>query len=133
MRGNFGYPARHYKLRRAANGRFWRGLAFFVGATPHLMGEHIISIKSHAQCTATDSQFDHQERGTGGLGPLGGLLPRQFANSADSIATQSYLAVQRRHCCAMDATSGYYEHFLIRDWTRFQRMHPDCSNEEPIK
>jgi capsular polysaccharide transport system permease protein len=82
---------------------------------------------------ATDSQFlIIQNEGTGGLGPLGGLLPTQFANSADSIATQSYLQ-SKDAMLRLDRDVGFMKHFSNPEIDPIQRMNPDASNEEAYK
>ncbi|MGY9039695.1 MAG: capsule biosynthesis protein, partial [Rhodobacterales bacterium] len=106
-------------------------LAFFVGL-PTLMGGYYF-YKIATPMYATDSQFlIIQNEGTGGLGPLGGLLPTQFANSADSIATQSYLQ-SKDAMLRLDRDVGFMQHFSDPEIDPIQRMHPDASNEEAYK
>ncbi len=106
-------------------------LAFFVGL-PTVMGGYYF-YKIATPMYATDSQFlIIQNEGTGGLGPLGGLLPTQFANSADSIATQSYLQ-SKDAMLRLDRDVGFMKHFSNPEIDPIQRMNPDASNEEAYK
>jgi len=106
-------------------------LAFFVGLPTIMGGYYFYNIATPMY--ATDSQFlIIQNEGTGGLGPLGGLLPTQFANSADSIATQSYLQ-SKDAMLRLDRDVGFMKHFSDPAIDPIQRMNPDASNEEAYK
>jgi capsular polysaccharide transport system permease protein len=103
-------------------------LAFFV-ALPTIMGGYYF-YKIATPMYATDSQFlIIQNEGQGGLGPLGGLLPTQFANSADSIATQSYLQ-SKDAMLRLNADVGFVSHFSDPNIDPLQRLDPEASNEE---
>jgi capsular polysaccharide transport system permease protein len=106
-------------------------LLFFVGL-PTIMGGYYF-YKIATPMYATESQFlIIQNEGSGGLGPLGGLLPTQFANSADSIATQSYLQ-SKDAMLRLDRDVGFVSHFSQPDIDPIQRMDPEASNEEAYK
>ncbi|MFT7134914.1 capsule biosynthesis protein [Sulfitobacter sp.] len=106
-------------------------LMFFVGL-PTIMGGYYF-YKVATPMYATESQFlIIQNEGGGGLGPLGGLLPTQFANSADSIATQSYLQ-SKDAMLRLDKDVGFVSHFSQGNIDPIQRMDPDASNEEAYK
>jgi capsular polysaccharide transport system permease protein len=106
-------------------------LLFFVGLPTIMGGYYFYNIATPMY--ATDSQFlIIQNEGGGGLGPLGSLLPTQFANSADSIATQSYLQ-SKDAMLRLDKDVGFISHFSQPDIDPIQRMNPDASNEEAYK
>ncbi len=106
-------------------------LLFFVGL-PTIMGGYYF-YKIATPMYATESQFlIIQNEGSGGLGPLGGLLPTQFANSADSIATQSYLQ-SKDAMLRLDRDVGFVLHFSQPNIDPIQRMDPEASNEEAYK
>lgn len=106
-------------------------LLFFVGLPTIMGGYYFYNIATPMY--ATDSQFlIIQNEGSGGLGPLGGLLPTQFANSADSIATQSYLQ-SKDAMLRLDKDVGFVSHFSQPGIDPIQRMDPDASNEEAYK
>jgi len=106
-------------------------LLFFVGLPTIMGGYYFHNIATPMY--ATDSQFlIIQNEGGGGLGPLGGLLPTQFANSADSIATQSYLQ-SKDAMLRLDKDVGFIAHFSQPNIDPIQRMDPDASNEEAYK
>lgn len=106
-------------------------LLFFVGLPTIMGGYYFYNIATPMY--ATDSQFlIIQNEGGGGLGPLGGLLPTQFANSADSIATQSYLQ-SKDAMLRLDKDVGFIDHFSQPGIDPIQRMDPDASNEEAYK
>jgi capsular polysaccharide transport system permease protein len=119
------------KRRRRKMGLLMVRLAFFVGLPTIMGGYYFYNIATPMY--ATDSQFlIIQNEGTGGLGPLGGLLPTQFANSADSIATQSYLQ-SKDAMLRLDRDVGFMKHFSDPAIDPIQRMNPDASNEEAYK
>ncbi len=106
-------------------------LAFFVGLPTVMGGYYFYNIATPMY--ATDSQFlIIQNEGQGGLGPLGGLLPTQFANSADSIATQSYLQ-SKDAMLRLNADVGFVDHFSDPEIDPLQRLDPEASNEEAYK
>jgi capsular polysaccharide transport system permease protein len=106
-------------------------LLFFVGLPTIMGGYYFYNIATPMY--ATDSQFlIIQNEGSGGHGPLGGLLPTQFANSADSIATQSYLQ-SKDAMLRLDKDVGFVSHFSQPGIDPIQRMDPDASNEEAYK
>ena len=119
------------KRRRRKMGLLMVRLAFFVGLPTIMGGYYFYNIATPMY--ATDSQFlIIQNEGTGGLGPLGGLLPTQFANSADSIATQSYLQ-SKDAMLRLDRDVGFMKHFSDPAIDPIQRMNPGASNEEAYK
>ncbi len=119
------------KRRRRKMGLLMVRLAFFVGLPTIMGGYYFYNIATPMY--ATDSQFlIIQNEGTGGLGPLGGVLPTQFANSADSIATQSYLQ-SKDAMLRLDRDVGFMKHFSDPAIDPIQRMNPDASNEEAYK
>jgi len=119
------------KRRRRKMALLMVRLAFFVGLPTIMGGYYFYNIATPMY--ATDSQFlIIQNEGTGGLGPLGGLLPTQFANSADSIATQSYLQ-SKDAMLRLDRDVGFMKHFSDPAIDPIQRMNPDASNEEAYK
>ena len=119
------------KRRRRKMGLLMVRLAFFVGLPTIMGGYYFYNIATPMY--ATDSQFlIIQNEGPGGLGPLGGLLPTQFANSADSIATQSYLQ-SKDAMLRLDRDVGFMKHFSDPAIDPIQRMNPDASNEEAYK
>lgn len=82
---------------------------------------------------ATQSQFlIIQNEGGGGSSPFGGLLPTQFANSADSIATQAYLQ-SKDAMLRLEADEGFKTHFSSSEIDGLQRMDPDATNEKAYK
>jgi capsular polysaccharide transport system permease protein len=82
---------------------------------------------------ATNSQFlIIQNEGGGGASPFGGLLPTQFANSADSIATQAYLQ-SKDAMLRLDQDAGFKKHFANGDIDAIQRLDSEPTNEEAYK
>lgn len=119
------------KRRRRKMGLLLVRLAFFVGLPTVMGGYYFHNIATPMY--ATDSQFlIIQNEGQGGLGPLGGLLPTQFANSADSIATQSYLQCKDA-MLRLDGDVGFIDHFSDPAIDPIQRLDPEDSNEEAYK
>ncbi len=119
------------KRRRRKMALLMVRLAFFVGLPTVMGGYYFNSIATPMY--ATDSQFlIIQNEGTGGLGPLGGLLPTQFANSADSIATQSYLQ-SKDAMLRLDKDVGFISHFSDPKIDPIQRLDVGASNEAAYK
>ncbi|HDZ82570.1 MAG TPA: capsule biosynthesis protein [Roseobacter sp.] len=119
------------KRRRRKMALLMVRLAFFVGLPTVMGGYYFNSIATPMY--ATDSQFlIIQNEGTGGLGPLGGLLPTQFANSADSIATQSYLQ-SKDAMLRLDKDVGFINHFSDPKIDPIQRLDTGASNEAAYK
>ena len=106
-------------------------LMFFVGLPTIMGGYYFYNVATPMY--ATESQFlIIQNEGGGGVGPLGGLLPTQFANSADSIATQSYLQ-SKDAMLRLNKDVGFVSHFSQDSIDPIQRLDPDASNEEAYK
>ena len=82
---------------------------------------------------ATNSQFlIIQSEGGGGASPFGGILPTQFANSADSIATQAYLQ-SKDAMLRLDRDKGFHDHFSASNIDAIQRLDSDATNEKAYK
>jgi capsular polysaccharide transport system permease protein len=82
---------------------------------------------------ATNSQFlIIQSEGGGGASPFGGILPTQFANSADSIATQAYLQ-SKDAMLKLDEDTGFKAHFSDPSIDVVQRLKENPTNEEAYK
>ncbi len=82
---------------------------------------------------ATESDFlIIQNEGSGGAGPLSSLLPTQFANSADSIAVQSFLQ-SKDAMLRLDTDQGFKGHFTQAWIDPIQRLNENPSNEEAYK
>ncbi|WP_439149113.1 capsule biosynthesis protein [Sulfitobacter sp.] len=119
------------KRRRRKIGLLMVRLMFFVGLPTIMGGYYFYNIATPMY--ATDSQFlIIQNEGSGGMGPLGGLLPTQFANSADSIATQSYLQ-SKDAMLRLDKDVGFVSHFADPEIDPIQRLDPEASNEVAYK
>ena len=119
------------RRRRRKLGLLLVRLAFFVMLPTFLAGYYFYKIATPMY--ATDSQFlIIQNEGSGGIGPLGGLLPTQFANSADSIATQSYLQ-SKDAMLRLDGDVGFKSHFTDPSIDAIQRMNEEPTNEEAYK
>ena len=119
------------KRRRRKMGLLMVRLLFFVGLPTIMGGYYFYNIATPMY--ATDSQFlIIQNEGSGGMGPLGGLLPTQFANSADSIATQSYLQ-SKDAMLRLDKDVGFVSHFSDPKIDPIQRLDPEASNEVAYK
>ena len=119
------------RRRRRKLGLLLVRLAFFVMLPTFLAGYYFYKIATPMY--ATESQFlIIQNEGSGGIGPLGGLLPTQFANSADSIATQSYLQ-SKDAMLRLDGDVGFKSHFTDPSIDAIQRMNEEPTNEEAYK
>ncbi len=119
------------RRRRKKMGLLIVRLAFFVMIPTFLAGYYFHKIATPMY--ATDSQFlIIQSEGGGGASPFGGMLPTQFANSADSIATQAYLQ-SKDAMLRLDADAGFKAHFTSQEIDPIQRLNPDPTNEEAYK
>jgi capsular polysaccharide transport system permease protein len=106
-------------------------LAFFVMLPTFAAGYYFYKIATPMY--ATDSQFlIIQNEGGGGSSPFGGLLPTQFANSADSIATQAYLQ-SKDAMLRLDEDAGFRTHFADPEIDPIQRLTENPTNEEAYK
>ena len=106
-------------------------LAFFVLLPTAMAGYYFY--KMATPMYATTSQFlIIQSEGGGGASPFGGLLPTQFANSADSIATQAYLQ-SKDAMLRLDADADFKSHFADPSIDPIQRLTADPTNEEAYK
>ncbi|UOA15482.1 capsule biosynthesis protein [Sulfitobacter dubius] len=106
-------------------------LAFFVMLPTFAAGYYFYKIATPMY--ATDSQFlIIQNEGGGGTSPFGGLLPTQFANSADSIATQAYLQ-SKDAMLRLDEDADFRAHFANPEIDPIQRLTEDPTNEEAYK
>jgi len=119
------------RRRRKKMGLLLIRLAFFVLIPTFCAGYYFYKIATPMY--ATDSQFlIIQNEGGGGPSPFGGLLPTQFANSADSIATQAYLQ-SKDAMLRLDGDAGFKDHFTSQDIDVIQRLTADPTNEEAYK
>ena len=106
-------------------------LAFFIALPTLLAGYYFYKIATPMY--ATESSFlIIQNEGSGGAGPLGGLLPTQFATSTDAIAVQGYLQ-SKDAMLRLDADLGFKSHFKEADVDPIQRLSENASNEEAYK
>lgn len=116
--------------RRRKMGLLLIRLAFFVFLPTFFAGYYFYNMAT--QMYATNSQFlIIQSEGTT-TSPFGGLLPTQFANSADSIATQAYLQ-SKDAMLRLDKDEGFKSHFSDPDIDPIQRLNADPTNEEAYK
>lgn len=119
------------RRRRKKMGLLLIRLAFFVLIPTFCAGYYFYKIATPMY--ATDSQFlIIQNEGGGGPSPFGGLLPTQFANSADSIATQAYLQ-SKDAMLRLDEDAGFKAHFTDENIDVIQRLTDDPTNEEAYK
>lgn len=117
--------------RRKKMGLLIVRLAFFVLVPTFFAGYYFYKVATPMY--STDSQFlIIQNEGGGGASPFGGLLPTQFANSADSIATQAYLQ-SKDAMLRLDDDVGFKDHFASEDIDPIQRLTADPTNEEAYK
>ncbi|MEH6646094.1 capsule biosynthesis protein [Sulfitobacter sp.] len=117
--------------RRKKMGLLIVRLAFFVLIPTFFAGYYFYKVATPMY--ATDSQFlIIQNEGGGGPSPFGGLLPTQFANSADSIATQAYLQ-SKDAMLRLDGDAGFKSHFTDENIDPIQRLNEDPTNEEAYK
>ncbi|WP_299151210.1 capsule biosynthesis protein [uncultured Tateyamaria sp.] len=119
------------RRRRKKMGLLLVRLAFFVMLPTFFAGYYFYVIATPMY--ATKSEFlIIQNEGSGGTGPLGGLLPTQFATNSDSIAVQGFLQ-SKDAMLRLDRDVGFKSHF-IQDWIDpIQRLSPDPTNEEAYK
>ena len=119
------------RRRRKKMGLLIVRLAFFVLIPTFFAGYYFY--KMATPMYATDSQFlIIQNEGGGGSSPFASMLPTQFANSADSIATQAYLQ-SKDAMLRLDEDAGFKEHFAEGDIDAIQRLNSDPTNEEAYK
>jgi capsular polysaccharide transport system permease protein len=104
-------------------------LAFFVFIPTFAAGYYFYNLAAPMYATTSQFLIIQSEGSGGGASPFGGLLPTQFANSADSIATQAYLqskdAMQR-----LDEDAGFRAHFSGDAIDPIQRLGPDATIED---
>lgn len=106
-------------------------LAFFVLIPSFFAGYYFYKVATPMY--ATNSQFlIIQNEGTGGPSPFGGLLPTQFANAADSIATQAYLQ-SKDAMLRLDEDASFKDHFTDPDIDPIQRLDANPTNEQAYK
>ncbi|NUH67221.1 capsule biosynthesis protein [Sulfitobacter sp. S0837] len=106
-------------------------LAFFVLLPTFMAGYYFYKIATPMY--ATESQFlIIQNEGGGGASPFGGLLPTQFANSADSIATQAYLQ-SKDAMLRLDEDADFRAHYSDPAIDPIQRLSESPTNEEAYK
>ena len=118
------------RRRRRKLGLLMVRLAFFVMLPTFAAGYYFYKVATPMY--ATTSQFlIIQSEGTS-TSPFGGLLPTQFANSADSIATQAYLQ-SKDAMLRLDADANFKTHFSNADVDPIQRLTNDPTNEEAHK
>ncbi|MGJ8627601.1 MAG: capsule biosynthesis protein [Sulfitobacter sp.] len=116
--------------RRRKMGLLLVRLAFFVFLPTFFAGYYFYNMATPMY--ATNSQFlIIQSEGTT-TSPFGGLLPTQFANSADSIATQAYLQ-SKDAMLRLDKDENFKAHFSNPDIDPIQRLNADPTNEEAYK
>ena len=119
------------RRRRRKLGLLMVRLAFFVMLPTIAAGIYFYNLATPMY--ATNSQFlIIQSEGGGGTSPFGNILPTQFANSADSIATQAYLQ-SKDAMLRLDQDVGFKSHFATDDIDPIQRLEPDATNEEAYK
>jgi capsular polysaccharide transport system permease protein len=119
------------RRRRKKMGLLMIRLAFFVFLPSLMAGYYFYKVATPMY--ATNSQFlIIQNEGGGGASPFGGLLPTQFANSADSIATQAYLQ-SKDAMLRLDQDAGFKDHFADGDIDAIQRLADDPTNEQAYK
>ncbi|MEM8653438.1 MAG: capsule biosynthesis protein [Pseudomonadota bacterium] len=119
------------RRRRKKMGLLLVRLAFFVMFPTFLAGYYFYAIATPMY--AVKSEFlIIQNEGSGGSGPLGGLLPTQFATNSDSIAVQGFLQ-SKDAMLRLDRDVGFKSHFT-QDWIDpIQRLSEDPTNEEAYK
>jgi capsular polysaccharide transport system permease protein len=117
--------------RRKKLGLLLVRLAFFIALPTMLAGYYFYKVATPMY--ATESSFlIIQNEGSGGAGPLGGLLPTQFATSTDAIAVQGYLQ-SKDAMLRLDSDLGFKSHFKEEDVDPIQRLSEDATNEEAYK
>ncbi|APE42594.1 capsule biosynthesis protein [Sulfitobacter alexandrii] len=118
------------RRRRRKLGLLMVRLAFFVMLPTFAAGYYFYKVATPMY--ATTSQFMLiQSEGTS-TSPFGGLLPTQFANSQDSIATQAYLQ-SKDAMLRLDQDVGFKSHFTDDSIDPIQRLTDDPTNEEAYK
>jgi capsular polysaccharide transport system permease protein len=106
-------------------------MAFFIFLPTILAGYYFYKIATPMY--ATESSFlIIQNEGSGGAGPLGGLLPTQFATNSDAIATQGYLQ-SKDAMLRLDQDLGFKSHFKEEAVDPIQRLTEEATNEEAYK
>ncbi|MFK7837751.1 MAG: capsule biosynthesis protein [Sulfitobacter sp.] len=119
------------RRRRRKLGLLMVRLAFFVMLPTLAAGYYFYKVATPMY--ATTSQFlIIQSEGGGGASPFGGILPTQFANSADSIATQAYLQ-SKDAMLRLDSDVGFKSHFEDGAIDPIQRLSSGATNEEAYK
>ena len=119
------------RRRRRKLGMMAMRLAFFVFLPTILAGIYFYQFATPLY--ATKSQFlIIQSEGGGGVSPFGSILPTQFANSADSIATQAYLE-SKDAMLRLDQDAGFKSHFATDAMDPLQRLPVNATNEEAYK
>ncbi len=119
------------RRRRRRLGLLIVRLSFFVLLPSFIAGYYFYKVATPMY--ATTSQFlIIQSEGGGGASPFGGMLPTQFANSADSIATQAFLQ-SKDAMLRLDEDAGFKPHFADPDIDAIQRLEPDATNEAAYK
>ena len=117
--------------RRRKLGLLLVRLAFFIVLPTMLAGYYFYKVATPMY--ATESSFlIIQNEGSGGAGPLGGLLPTQFATSTDAIAVQGYLQ-SKDAMLRLDNDLGFKSHFKGEDVDPIQRLSENPTNEEAYK
>jgi capsular polysaccharide transport system permease protein len=117
--------------RRRKLGLLLVRLAFFVMLPTFAAGYYFYNVATPMY--ATNSQFlIIQSEGGGGASPFGNILPTQFANSADSIATQAYLQ-SKDAMLRLDQDVGFIEHFSDEGIDPIQRLDKGATNEQAYK
>ncbi len=119
------------KRRRKRIVHLFSRLAFFVFLPTLIAGWYFYAIATPMYATNSEFIVDNDDS-AGGTGPLGNLLPSQFANSQDSIAVQSYLQ-SKDAMLRLDADQGFKAHFSQNSIDPIQRLPQDPSNEEAYK
>ena len=118
------------RRRRRKLGLLMVRLAFFVMLPTFAAGYYFNAVATPMY--ATNSQFlIIQSEGTS-TSPFGGLLPTQFANSADSIATQAYLQ-SKDAMLRLDSDAGFKAHFGDETIDPIQRLAANPTNEQAYK
>ncbi|WP_299732011.1 capsule biosynthesis protein [uncultured Tateyamaria sp.] len=119
------------RRRRKKTGILLVRLAFFVMLPTLLAGYYFYAIATPMY--ATKSEFlIIQNEGSGGGGPLGGLLPTQFATNSDSIAVQGFLQ-SKDAMLRLDRDLGFKDHFTQGWIDPIQRLGENPTNEEAYK
>jgi capsular polysaccharide transport system permease protein len=117
--------------RRKKTGILLIRLAFFVMLPTLLAGYYFYAVATPMY--ATKSEFlIIQNEGSGGAGPLGGLLPTQFATNSDAIAVQGFLQ-SKDAMLRLDRDVGFKSHFTQEWIDPVQRLSSDPTNEEAYK